>query len=300
MIMQTIILCFACNKGRPITDSESGELVCSNCGLVLSERPQETRAEWRNFPESDNRVRTGSPASLALHDLGLATTIGRNNSDYGGRRLDATMEFRIKRLRTWDFRIQAGGPTQRNLLQAFTELARVRDKLGLSDAVVEKTAYIYRKAQNKRLTRGRTISSILAASIYVACREMEASRTLRDISEATNVKRNAISVCVRIMVKELDMKMPTVDPMKCIIKIANRLEMSEKSRRTAMNTMNHVTKKEISAGKVPMGLAATVLYLACEKNGENIAQKEFAEAAGVTEVTIRNRVKDLKDKLNLN
>jgi transcription initiation factor TFIIB len=297
--MQTSTLCYACSNGRPIT-SESGELVCSDCGLVFSEKIQESRPEWRNFPESKDRARTGSPASLAFHDLGLATMIGRTNSDSSGRRLDAAMESRIQRLRTWDSRIRAGSSTQRNFMQAFTELARLKDKLGLSDAVIEKTAYIYRKAQDKRLTRGRTISSILAASIYMACREMEASRTLRDISEVTNVKRNAISACFRVLVNELDMKMPMVDPMKCIVKIANRVGMSEKSRRIAMNTMNDITRKEISAGKVPMGLAATVLYLACQSSGENITQREIAEAAGVTEVTIRNRVRDLKDKLDLN
>ena len=298
--MQISALCYVCNKGRPITDSESGELVCSGCSLVLSERTQESRAEWRNFPEGSNRARIGSPTSLAMHDLGLATKIGASNSYSGGRRLDAPMGSLIHRLRTWDYRIQAGTSTQRSLLQAFMELARVKDKLGLSYAVIEKTAYIYRKVQDKQLVRGRTISSILAACIYLACREMEVSRTLRDISEATNIKRNSISACFRIMVNELDMKIPIADPMKCIAKIANRLDMSERSRRIAINTMNDVMRKEISAGKVPMGLAAMVLYLACQRSGENITQREIAEAAWVTEVTIRNRVRDLKDKLNLN
>lgn len=298
--MQTSTLCYACNKGRPITDSESGELVCSGCGLVLSERTQESRAEWRNFPESSNKVRTGGPASLALHDLGLATKIGSSNSDSDGRRLDATMGPLIQRLRTWDYRIQAGTSTQKSLMQAFTELARVKDKLGLSDAVIEKTAYIYRKAQGKQLVRGRTISSILAACIYMACREMEVSRTLRDISEATNVRRNSISACFRIVVNELDMKMPMVDPVKCIVKIANQLDLSEKSRRIAINTMNDIIRKKISAGKAPMGLAATVLYLACQSSGENVTQREIAEAAGVTEVTIRNRVRDVENRVHLN
>lgn len=210
------------------------------------------------------------------------------------------MESLIQRLRTWDYRIQTGTSTQRSLVQALMELARVKDKLGLSDAVIEKTAYIYRKAQGKQLVRGRTISSILAACIYIACREMEVSRTLRDISEATNIKRNSISACFRIMVNELDMKIPMADPMKCIVKIANQLDMGEKSRRIAFNMMNNITSKEKSAGKVPMGLAATVLYLACQRSGENITQREIAEAAGVTEVTIRNRVRDLKDKLDPN
>ena len=294
--MQTSTLCHACNKGRPITDSESGEVVCSKCGLVLSERVQESRAEWRNFPGTNDRGRTGSPASLAIHDLGLATKISKTNSDSDGHRFNVAMEPVIQRLRTWDSRIQVGNSTQRNLMQAFAELARVKDKLGLSNVVIEKTAYIYRKAQAKGLIRGRTISSILAGCIYLACREMEVSRTLHDISEATYVKRNAISASFRIIVNELEMKMPMVDPIKCIVKIANRLDISDKSKRISMNTMNDITKKGISAGKVPMGLAATVLYLACQINREPMSQREIAEAAGVTEVTIRNRIRDLKDK----
>jgi transcription initiation factor TFIIB len=294
--MQTSTLCYACNKGRPITDSESGEVVCSECGLVSSERSQESRAEWRNFSGTPNRGRTGSPASLAIHDLGLSTKIGRTNSDSDGRRLGAAMEPVIHRLRTWNYRIQAGSAAQRNLMRAFVELERVKDKLGLSDAVIEKTAYIYRKAQGKGLVRGRTISSILAGCIYMACREMEVSRTLRDISEATHVKRNAVSASFRIIVNELDMKMPMVDPIKCIVKVANRMGISEKSKRISTNTMKDITRREISAGKVPMGLAATVLYLACQINGEHAPQREIAEAAGITEATIRNRIRDLKDK----
>jgi len=301
IVMQTSTLCYACNNGRPITDSESGEMVCSDCGLVFSDKVLETRAEWRNFvSDRHSSARTGSPTSLAYHDMGLATIIGRNNSDSGGHKLDAAMQSTIQRLRTWDYRIRANSSTDRNLMQAFAELDRLKDKLGLSDVIIEKTAYIYRKAHEKHLVKGRSTSSIIAAAIYIACREMEAARTLRDISEITGVKLKAVSRGYRLLVVALDIKMPLIDPMKYIAKIANKVNMSEKSRRMAMVTMNSLTEKEISAGKGPMGLAATVLYLSCQSNGEGISQRHIAEAAGVTEVTIRNRSKDLKVRLQLN
>ena len=165
---------------------------------------------------------------------------------------------------------------------------------------MEKTAYLYRKAQEKSLVKGRSTSAILAAALYASCREMGASRTLRDIAAGTDVKRKDISRSYRILVLELDIKVPLVDPMKCIAKIANQTGISEKTKRVAMKTMNELVEMEISAGKLPMGLAAAVLYMSCLKNGENKTQRDIADAAGVTEVTIRNRFKDLKNRLELN
>ncbi len=298
--MQTSIICSVCNNGHPITDLESGELICSDCGLVLSDNAQESRAEWRTFDsETSDRVRVGAPTSLAQHDMGLATVIGKNNNDSSGRKLDASMHSTMQRLRTWDFRTRARTSTDRNLIQAFSELGRLKDKLGLSDAIIEKTAYIYRKAQEKRMIRGRSTSSILAAAVYIACREMGASRTLREVAETTDVKRKVISRSYRLLIHELGIIVPLVDPMKCIAKIANKAKLSEKTKRMAIDAMNDLTEKKISAGKAPMGLAATVLYLSCLRNGENVTQKNIAEAAGVTEVTIRNRVKDLRARLDL-
>ena len=232
--------------------------------------------------------------------MGLATIIGKANKDSTGHNFDASMNYRMQRLRTWDARTRVHVAGHRSLLQAFSELDRLKDALGLSDAIVQKTAYIYRKAQEKRLIRGRSISSILAAAIYTACREMGAQRTLGDIVKIANVKRKDLSRSYRLLVRELDIKVPLADPMKCIAKIANKANLSEKTRRAAMSTMSELVEKEISAGKDPMGLAATVLYLSCLTSGETRTQRDIAEAAGVTEVTVRNRFNDLKNRLHFN
>ena len=300
--MQTAIMCSMCKSGKTVTDPESGELICRNCGLVISDKAQESRPEWRAFTseEANDRSRTGIPSSLARHDMGLSTVIGRTDKDASGRAIDISMRSTMGRLRAWDFRTQAHSPTDRNLRQAFSELDRLKDKLGLSDAAVEKTAYIYRKAQERGLVRGRTISAMVGAAIYIACRETGTSRTLKDIAEIGNIKRKDLARIYRIVVMELDLKIPMIDPMKCIVRVANRANLSERTKRMAMSIMKNVTKSGISAGKDPMGLAASVLYLACLNSGESKTQTDIADAAGVTEVTVRNRYKNLKSQLDLN
>ena len=297
--MQTSITCSICNNnsGQIITDNESGEIICRNCGMVMLDNVQETRPEWRSFTtdEANNtRSRTGMPTSLARHDKGLATIIGRVNKDASGQVLDAAMRTTMERLRTWDFRTQAHTSTDRNLRQAFSELDRLKDKLGLPDSVIEKTAYIYRKVQERGLVRGRTISSVLAAAAYIACREMGMSRTLDDIAHLNNIKHKELARTFRLLVLELDLKVPMIDPMKCVVKVANKAKLSEKTKRQAMNIMHNIIKSGVSAGKDPMGLAGSVIYMSSINTGETITQMDIADAAGVTEVTIRNRYKDIK------
>ena len=292
--------CSVCKKDdKFVTDPESGEIICSNCGQVISDsNGGSNRSEWNSFStQRRNSIsRIGAPISLARHDMGLATIIGRPDKDAAGQRINTAMRYAMERLRTWDFRTQVHTSTDRNLIQAFNELNRIKDRLGLPDSIVEKTAYIYRKAQERMLIRGRTVSGILAAAIYIACRESGTPRTLKDISEGSNVKLKEVARSYRMLYFELDLKMPIIDPIRCIAKVANKSKLSEKTKRHAAEIMNTVTKNEFSAGKDPMGIAASVLYLASLKNGENITQKHIANVAGVTEVTVRNRAKDLKDK----
>jgi transcription initiation factor TFIIB len=303
--MQTSITCSICNNnsGQIITDNESGEIICRNCGMVMLDNVQETRPEWRSFTtdEANNtRSRTGMPTSLARHDKGLATIIGRTNKDASGQVLDAAMRTTMERLRTWDFRTQAHTSTDRNLRQAFSELDRLKDKLGLPDSVIEKTAYIYRKVQERGLVRGRTKSEILAAAIYIACREMGFPRILKDITAISNIRHRHIAKAYRLLIMELDLKIPLIDPIKCIIRIANNAKISEKTKRLAIDIMHDIIKSGISAGKDPMALAAAVLYLSCLKTDENKIQRYIADAAGVTDVTLRNRYKNIINQLYTN
>jgi len=293
--------CKRCNRGSILTDSNTGEMFCSKCGFVATDRLEQDGPEWRSFSKEEGgiRTRTGTPTSLAMHDMGLATIINPQNKDATGKPLTAAMRSTIERLRNWDNRSQVHEPVDRNFRQAFSELDRLKTKLALSDAVIEKTAYIYRKALDKGLVRGRSIPGLIAASLYAACRNTETPRTLTDVANGINIKRKDIARCYRLLLRELDLKMPVVNPVKCISRISSIADLSEKTKRKAVEILEYATKIELSAGKDPMGLAAAALYLSCVINGENKTQKDIAVAAGVTEVTIRNRYKGLKDSLEL-
>jgi transcription initiation factor TFIIB len=287
-IFPSIICCLCLNDQNVITDVESGEVICGNCGMVIIEKTQDTSIpEWRAFTveEKNEKARTGGPTFLARHDRGLATIIGRANKDARGQVLDAAMRSIFERLRTCDSRTQLHSSADRNLWCAFSQLDILKDKLGLSDAIVEKTAYIYRKACKRQLPRGRTIVGMLAAAVYIACREMGAPRTLNEFAQIINIKHKDITRCYR-------------DPMNCIVRIANRIKLSDKTKRQAIIIMNNIAKEEISSGKNPMGFAGSVLYLASSMAGDNIKQSVFAEAAGVTEVTIRNICRPLRQYIN--
>jgi transcription initiation factor TFIIB len=283
--------CSLCKSESLITDTESGEVICSKCGMVISDNPAEGIKE---------RARTGMPTSLAFSDMGLSTVIGKTDRDASGYKIEQSVLSTMDRLRTWDFRTQVHTSADRNFRLAFTELDTLKDKLGLPDSIIEKTAYIYRKAQQRNLARGRSVSVLLTAAVYIACREAGIPKTLKEIALANNTKRKLVAKACRVLISELAVKLPRCDPIKCVVKVANKATIDEKTKRQAIEIMEDVTKREISAGKDPMGLAATVLYISCIKTGDHKTQRDIAQAAGITEVTLRNRFKDLMDKLELN
>ena len=291
-----------------ITDPESGDNICNKCGMIMSDKIEDMINQLEGYNlysisgiTKDGRQTIGTSTSFALHDMGLSTTIGKTNRDASGKTIDAAMHSTMQRLRRWDARTHVRtSSSDRSLIQAFNELTILKDKLGLPDAVIEKAAYMYRKAKTNGLTRGRTIYGLVAACVYATCREMNTPRTLKDIAAATNISHKHLAKMYRLLLTELDVKVSSVDQIKCIAKVANKANLTEKTKRHAIRIlMDEVTKKQISAGKNPMGFAATILYLSCLETGENKTQTDIAAAAGVTEVTIRNRYKELKDKLGL-
>jgi transcription initiation factor TFIIB len=203
------------------------------------------------------------------------------------------------RLRKWQIRSRVHSSVDRNLAQAMSELDRLADKLGIRGPVKENAAVIYRKALEKGLVRGRSIAAIAAAALYAACRNIETPRTLREIAETSLVDKKDVARCYRLVLRELDIQMPIADPMTYVSKIAERTGISGQTQGLAIQILREAKKQRVASGKDPMGLAAAALYIACLQNNEKKTQKDIAEAAGVTEVTVRNRYKSMSRQLNL-
>ena len=286
--------CPRCGKNDLVMDIESGELFCAKCGFVINEKVFDNSPERMFSDNAINKVHTGDKTTLTRHDRGLSTIINPINKDSTGKPLSASMKSSLTRLRMWDSRSHVNKPVDRNLQYALKELLKMKEKLFLSDAIVEKAAYIYRKAMEKELVRGRTIPSLIAAALFAACRESGIPRTLKEVSNSINITRKNLALCYRILLKELDLKMPVIDSISCIARIASNANLSEKTKRHAIEILKKAEDEKIIAGKNPMGMAASALYVASLETGKNITQKILAEASGVTEVTIRNRCKNLK------
>jgi transcription initiation factor TFIIB len=293
--------CPECASKNLVHDYDTGETICGTCGLVLYEQMLDKGPEWRAFTQQEkaSRSRVGMPTSYSIHDKGLSTTISQVDRDAFGRKLPLSTRLQMWRLRKWQIRSRVHSSTDRNLAQAMAELERLSSKVNISPPIKEKAAVIYRKALDKALVRGRSINAIAAAALYAACRKSGSPKTLREIAEASLVYKKDVARCYRLLLQELDFHMPTADPLTYVSKIAEKNGVSGKTQGAAIAILRDARQKRFSAGKDPMGMAAAALYIACVQNNEKITQKDIAEAAGVTEVTVRNRYKALKEQLNL-
>jgi transcription initiation factor TFIIB len=294
--------CPECGSSNLVHDYDTGETVCGDCGLVLYEQMMDKGPEWRAFTQEEkaSRSRVGVPTSYSVHDKGLSTAISQVDRDAFGRKLPLSTRLQMWRLRKWQIRSRVHSSIDRNLAQAMAELDRLSDKVYIPPPVKEKAAVTYRKALDKGLVRGRSIAAIAAAALYAACRAGGTPRTLREIAEASLVDKKDVARCYRLLLRELDVHMPIADPLTYVSKIAERTGISGKTQGLAIKILREARSRRAAAGKDPMGLAAAALYIACLQNNEKKTQKDIAEAAGVTEVTVRNRYKTLKKQLKLN
>jgi transcription initiation factor TFIIB len=293
--------CPECGSDNLVHDYDTGETVCGDCGLVLYEQMMDKGPEWRAFTQEEkaSRSRVGVPTSYSVHDKGLSTAISQVDRDAFGRKLPLSTRLQMWRLRKWQIRSRVHSSIDRNLAQAMAELDRLSDKVYIPAPIKEKAAVVYRKALDRGLVRGRSIAAIAAAALYAACRGSGTPRTLREIAEASLVDKKDVARCYRLLLRELEVHMPIADPLTYVSKIAERTGISGKTQGMAIQILRDARKRRAAAGKDPMGLAAAALYIACLQNNEKKTQKDIAEAAGVTEVTVRNRYKTLKKQLNL-
>jgi transcription initiation factor TFIIB len=292
--------CPNCGSNNLIMSS-SRELVCSNCGLVLSDDVIDFGAEWREFSpeERDKRARAGPPSTLTMHDRGLSTTIDWRDVDARGHKLDARRRAEMQRIRKWHNRSRVYQASERNLASAMSELDRLSGQLDLPQRVRQSAALLYRRALEKNLIRGRSIEAIVAACVYAACRFTSFPRTLADVGRYTRVGRKELGRSYRLIVRRLGLQMPVTQPEDFVSRYTNALKLSQRTHARALDILMKARNKGITSGKDPTCIAAAAIYIASILEGERRTQREIGEVAGVTEVTVRNRYKELVRALDL-
>ncbi|MCW4051460.1 MAG: transcription initiation factor IIB [Candidatus Bathyarchaeota archaeon] len=291
--------CPNCGSSALIIDYDTGEEVCGICGLVVQSEMLNTGPEWRAFTTTENnsRARTGLALSYTLYDKGLST-IFRPDRDANGNLLDHDTRIKMARLRRFDNRSKIDETWQRNLSIAMAELDRMATALHLPKNVKERSALIYRKALKKDLLRGRSIDGFVGASVYAACRQLKLPRPLKELTKVSTRNHSEVARTYRLLLKELQLKMPVDDPFKFIPGIASKLKLNQSTERSAIDILRKAAKRRGLTGKDPRGLAAAALYEASIMNDDKRIQKEIAMAAGTTEVTLRNRLKGIETLLH--
>jgi len=294
------VKCPECGSTDLIVDSEMGEYVCSRCGLVIEENIPSQEAEWRAFTpqERDARARAGAPTDYSHYDKGLSTII-RVEKDAFGRPLSPKVKQQMWRLRRWNTRSKVHASQSRNLMLAMSELQRLSDILHMPSSVHDMAAIIYRKTLNEGLVRGRSIGGMVAGALYAAVRFTKIPRTLKEIAEASQRSGKEIARSYSVIVRNLEMKMPIDDPTDYVTKVAEKAKVSSEVEGLAIHLIKEAKKKYATTGKDPSGLAAAILYLSARMLKEKVTQARLAKAANVTEVTVRNRKRDLMKTLNL-
>jgi len=293
--MNQVQKCPECGSSSLTYDSQRGEVMCNNCGLLVEEKMVDTGHEVHaQFDKGDKKGRGGAPMSMQKFDKGLTTNVGEISDIY---RLEGKQTRKFLRLKKWQERVSTS--IERNLRLAMAELRRVSSFLNLPMVVRDEASRVYNFVLQRGLVRGRSMESVIAACVYAACRSYNIPRTLDEIANASDVERKEIGRTYRFIIRKLGIKVTPSSPKDYISRFASILKLSPKTQNEALKILKKADISELTSGRGPAGIAAAALYVAALINDEKKTQREVADVAGITEVTIRNRYKELIDRLDL-
>ena len=290
-------VCTDCGSSNLNEDATRGEVVCVKCGLVMQQNIIDTGQEWRAFDseQMSRRARSGAPLTHTKHDKGLTTEIGKGVGEL--YKVPTKKRAQYYRLTKWHKRLIKS--KDRNLSFALSELQRIVSFLNLPKPIHEKIARYYEEAVNKGLVRGRSIESVVASLTYAVSREFDSPRTLDEIAESSGVEKREIGRTYRYIARELKIRILPANPITFIPRFCSMLGLSDSIQAKSIEILKRAKQHDITSGKGPTGVAAAAIYIATVLIGEKRTQREVADIVGVTEVTIRNRYKELIDKLGI-
>ncbi len=283
--------------GDLVSDDTRGETVCAECALVVETDEIDPGPEWRAFDagERDQKSRVGAPTTELMHDKGLSTNIGWQDKDAYGNTLSSRKRKKMQRLRTWNERFRTQDSKDRNLKQALGEIDRMASALGLPESVRETASVIYRRALDEDLLPGRSIEGVATAALYGAARQAGNPRSLDEIKRVCRVDKTEVARTYRYVMRELNLEVEPADPENYVGRFVSDLDLSDEVERETRRLLRTAKQQGIHSGKSPVGLAAAGIYAASLLVNESVTQAAVGDVADVSEVTIRNRYKEILD-----
>lgn len=284
--LNVIVSCPEC-KSQPaniIEEFASGDLVCGDCGLVLGDRIIDTRSEWRTFAndEGDDPSRVGQAANPLLEGSQLDTIIGRRDGGTGVAKDLNKVHGRATAIKG-----------ERNLVQAYKEISSMCEAISLSKLVSDTAKQLYKRVDDEKLLRGKTAEAIIAACIFIACRQQNVPRTFREICALTRVPKNEIGRVFKLLSAKLQTDATVMNSEDLMYRFCSNLQIPPLVQKTGVEIVRKAKEYGTLAGKSPISVTAAVIYTVSALYRLNKSTKDIAHVAGVSEVTIRNAYKSL-------
>ena len=308
--METIEVekCTVCNSSL-VDDTENGEIICSGCGIVMAEHMEDHGPEAKSSSLEDKMklARATGQTSYSQHDLGITTEISIGTKDFSGKKISVEMSNQMHRIGKWQPRVRVSSSRERRLSNILGRISEICQNCSLPKNVIETASMIYRSLDGKNIqVKGKSVDSISAAVVYMACKQCDVIRSLdeilREVCHASKVKSKTklASRYYRMLVMELGTNTaPIVTMDKYISKIANMTKTDTRVERLSLEIAEKTKDRNLADGKAPNGIAAAYLYIASILLGQNIIQRDVSSVSGVTEVTIRNRCKEILSAFKL-
>ncbi len=293
--------CPSCGSERILMDYERSSIICGKCGKVITDNVKDIGPEWRAFDqeEKNDKSRGGPPMNPMLHDMGLSTKIKKGTYDGKGKIMNPDQKRKAHQLRKWQKRSRQTSSKDRSVSFAITEISKICSQLSLPGVIAKNSANLYREASKNNLIRGRSREGVAAAVIYASCRLMDVPRTMEEIATTSPVDRKEMRRTFQTLARGLDLDIPPVDPVKFVNRFGSILDLDHEVVKRSKEILNKAKEKRLVTGRNPRGVVGACLYLAATENGIDIPQTEIARAVNVTEVTVRNRFREINDELNL-
>ena len=285
-----------------VDDVQNGEIICSGCGVVVADQMVDHGPETisSNLEDRMKLARATGQTTYSQHDLGITTEISISTKDFSGKTINREVANQMNNLRKWQQRVRVSSPRERRLANVLSKMGETCDDLNLSRNVLETASMIYRNLDGHVDVKGKSVASITAATIYMACKQCDVVRSLEEICRGicapkdVKSKTKLAAKYYRTMVMEMgQLSAPVVTMDKYISKIANMTQTEVRVERLALEIAEKTKDSSIADGKAPNGIAAAYLYVASVLLGQNVLQRDVSSIAGVTEVTIRNRCKEI-------
>lgn len=285
-----------------VDDTQQGEIICSGCGVVVADQMADNGPEMKssNLEDKMRLARATGQTTYSQHDLGIATEISMSTKDFSGKSINSQVANQMHNLRKWQQRVRVSSPRERRLANVLAKVGETCQNLSLPKNVLETASMIYRNLDGKVEVKGKSVASITVATIYMACKQCDVVRSLEEICRGicapkdVKAKTKLAARYYRTMVMELGSSTaPVVTMDKYISKIANLTNTDVRVERLALEIAEKTKDNNIADGKAPNGIAAAYLYVSSILLGQNVLQRDVSSIAGVTEVTIRNRCKEI-------